>query len=462
MFQAGRTINIYSDITIHPDITTAGGNITLLAGVQHGDFLPGRWALASNPTGGNPILGEGWISIDHVADLATNGGNVTLRAGNDITFLNQSAIRTGSGDVTLEAGNNLRIIGSSTIDTGNGNFTATSNEIDISATIRGTGTATLQPFSTTQDIVVAGSSNTATLDLTTAELNSLQDGFAQIVIGRSDSTGLVALNSSFAFQDPVHIAGGSTLIGPSQNTTWTVTGTGRGNLSGFNESLTFANIEHLTGRSAGDSFILNGGSIDSVDGGNGIDNSLTGDNSANTWNITADNAGYVNGVGAFSNIQNLVGGSEADSFNVNGGSVAEINGGDGNNSLTGDNSANAWTIDGADTGQLNGSNRVSSIQNLTGGNDGDTFSFSGDDARISHSIDGAGGSDTLDYAGSGSDVTLTLGTNDPNQPATALSNIEFIRGNGKSTTLMGSDADSTWKLNDRNGGEVNGTHFSGI
>ena len=59
-----------------------------------------------------------------------------------------------------------------------------------------------------------------------------------------------------------------------------------------------------------------------LNGGTGT-NTLTGDNTANTWTITAADAGTVTGItGGFTNIANLTGGTGTDSFTLSGGSLS--------------------------------------------------------------------------------------------------------------------------------------------
>src|SRR5262249_25024512 len=54
----------------------------------------------------------------------------------------------------------------------------------------------------------------------------------------------------------------------------------------------------------------------SYDGGTGT-NPLVGPDATNTWTVTAGNAGNLNSTTTFSNVQNLTGGSSADSFVLN-------------------------------------------------------------------------------------------------------------------------------------------------
>ncbi len=133
-----------------------------------------------------------------------------------------------------------------------------------------------------------------------------------------------------------------------------------------------------------------------MDGGAGTNN-FTANNVANTWNISSVNGGSVTGVsGAFSNIQNLTGGSSADSFALNGGTLSgNINGGAGTNNLAADNVTNSWMISAVNGGTVTGiGGTFANIQNLFGGSGTDTFTFSGIGA-LSGSIDGGADLNTL-------------------------------------------------------------------
>jgi Ca2+-binding RTX toxin-like protein len=120
-----------------------------------------------------------------------------------------------------------------------------------------------------------------------------------------------------------------------------------------------------------------------------------------------------------------------------------INGGAGRNSLVGPDSANIWHISGGDAGTLSGTSlgspvRFTSIQNLTGGADADTFVFD-DGATLSGSIDGGGGINALDYAAYTTDVAVIL----PNHSATSVGggvfHIRDVSGRGPGSNILVGD-----------------------
>ena len=242
------------------------------------------------------------------------------------------------------------------------------------------------------------------------------------------------------------------------NATWTLTGADAGSIATTAGATSFVNIQTLTGGAGNDSFVLNGGTLSgAINGGLGV-NSLTADNVANTWNITGADSGTVTGVGGFSNIANLTGGTGTDSFTLSGGTLSgAIDGGlTGANTLTADNVANTWTISGADTGTVTGiTGTFSHIGNLTGGSNDDAFTV-GASGSVSGLIDGGAqvGSDTLDYSAVTAAVTTKIGTN--------FANIESVTGDGINDTLVGADVANTWTITGANAGTVGTVAFNGF
>src|SRR5262249_44706083 len=74
----------------------------------------------------------------------------------------------------------------------------------------------------------------------------------------------------------------------------------------------------------------------------------------------------------------------------------ELEGGAGNDSLTGPNQTNTWKLTGADTGSV-GAYKYASIENLVGGSNADSFVFA-KLAKVTGNVNGQGGTDTLDYS----------------------------------------------------------------
>ena len=192
--------------------------------------------------------------------------------------------------------------------------------------------------------------------------------------------------------------------------------------------------------------------------GGGGNETLFGPNTANTWNITGHNAGDLNGTVQFSGIQNLTGGSDTDVFQLKkGGSLdGVIDGGDGNNTLIGPDTSNTWHITGPNDGDLNGAPQFFNIENLTGGTGADTFQVKSG-GSVSGMIDGGGGTgtNTLDYSSYSGPVTVDL----RNQAATGtggIAHIQSAKGGSGPSTLVGPDTDNVWHITGNDAGDVNG------
>src|SRR5262249_39628823 len=106
-----------------------------------------------------------------------------------------------------------------------------------------------------------------------------------------------------------------------------------------------------------------------LDGKTGTD-TLTGENKANAWSITAVDGGTPNGSYKFAGIENLIGGTQVDTFTLSGtGSLSGfIQGGAGSDKLQGRDVTNTWSISGADAGTVtNVGAGFSGVENLVGG-----------------------------------------------------------------------------------------------
>ncbi|MEQ9001049.1 MAG: hypothetical protein RID53_31680 [Coleofasciculus sp. B1-GNL1-01] len=419
--------------------TGDGGDIAVKAGGDlsiNGDVL----SLTNNGNGGNITFNVGGnIYTDDIQSIGNlSSGTINLRSGGtiDTTFFggtagvifscsgigNQcSGGNSAGGDVTLEAATSIITNINATGSLGGGNIIVTSDEIDIGASSNG-GTIELKPFTADQDIVIGASTtnNTAALDLTAAKLNRLQDGFSSITIGRTDSNGTITLANTVTFNDPVNIAGGSELIGTDGDTTFTITSTDAGNISGFGSPLTFSSIETITGGSANDTFAFTNNATLSgtIDGGGGTD---TLDYSSNPTPVTV-NLAAIGG----ENIEAAIG-NTGSTFN--------------------------WAITNSNSGTINDTLNFNTFSNLTGGNNDDTFSFN-DGVTFTGTVDGGAGTDTLDYSAYTSPLTVNLAV-------LGGTNIEQVHGTPNATsTLIANNTANTWNITGSNSGTVNGLNFS--
>jgi hypothetical protein len=127
---------------------------------------------------------------------ATNNDGIHLSTGGSITVQ-----ATGTGNIRLEASANnnsipINLTGG-VIDATGGNVTLTGDEIQLSGTtqVNGKGTITLEPLRPSLPILIGGTQNTpdAPLNLIQTEVDTLK-GFAQMVIGRTNGTGAIAVD----------------------------------------------------------------------------------------------------------------------------------------------------------------------------------------------------------------------------------------------------------------------------
>ncbi|NET58864.1 MAG: filamentous hemagglutinin N-terminal domain-containing protein, partial [Symploca sp. SIO2E6] len=398
--------------------------------------LDGTGGSGTDPNRGIQIQDNSRVSsVDGDINLTGTGGDGNGNDNQGIFVRNGVVESTGTGAITLEGtaanGEGIRFEGDSSVAAGDGTIAFLADEIDLlgNTQISGTGDIQLQPLDNALDITIGGTIDDNGLNLDTNELNSLQDGFAQITIGRADSTGTVTINNGATFNDPVNIAGGSTLVGPEQETTYELTGANQGNLNSiFPNGLTFNNIENLTGGSANDSFVF----------GDGVD--FNGSITDNGGNDTFDFSAYttdpdvnLNTLG-IAGIENLIGTTNVVS------------------TLTGADNPNDWEITDLNEGTINGVN-FTDFGNLIGGSLDDSFVFA-DGANVNGSISGNGGTDNLDFSAYTSDPNVNLNT------LGAVGIEEIIGTTNADSTLIGADNPNDWEITDLNEGTINGVNFT--
>ncbi|MDH5178371.1 MAG: hypothetical protein OEY07_01820, partial [Gammaproteobacteria bacterium] len=318
------------------------------------------------------------------------------------------------------------------------------------------------------------------------------------------------------------IAGNNELIGRDSNSTWTIDALNGGSVRTVSTIYVnrFDRIQNLTGGSGNDTFnysgagstaggVVDGGNHtvrDSVDmstlgtasvnlgtgftnierfTGNNVSSTLTAGDTTNTWLITDENDGSVNGID-FIDFNNLIGGSDDDMFTysdpgnitglVNGGghlfgdevnmvnlAVANVilgtrftnielfTGNNVDSTITGADVVNGWTIDNENDGSVN-SIQFLDFNKLVGGANDDTFTFTST-GSITGSVDGGAHNnrDSVDMSAL-TTVSITLGSS-------GFNNIERYTGNNSDSTLTGENIPNTWNITDLNDGTVNGIEF---
>ncbi len=405
----------------------------------------GRYARATTSNGGN-ITQSGALTITGTAGLNAGAGNINLNnTGNDF----QGAVSvTAAAAVTLDDTNSLTLNG----------------------------------------IAAAGA--------------------VAINFGQGGGTSTLSLSDTAITGTSLTISGGSashdTLVGNDNGDTFTITGSNSGTISatGLPGTTTFSGVGSLTGGTGNDEFLFNGGTLaGSINGVSGTDtlaytsgpisvnlqthtatdiggtfsnitnligsgnagDTLIGANTTNAWTINAANGGSV-GSFTFSAIANLTGGTGDDTFTISGGTLSGTITG-GGFALNGDTivgtgaSAYFFDITASNAGSIGTSSGTpanvvhafSGIQNLTGGNGDDTFAFSTASSALTGTIDGGGGTNTVDYTGS-SVTSVTLGAALPG--AGSITNIQDLIGSGAGFTLVADGTGDDFTISGGNSGNV--------
>ena len=247
-----------------------------------------------------------------------------------------------------------------------------------------------------------------------------------------------AANDSFTllfdpFEGSIEGRGGANrLSGGFSALDYHVTGPNSGSVNGLT---TFVEIGDLFGGFEDDVFELDGGTIDGAfDGRAGID-TIIADDVINDFTVTGTNAGVLTAVApnAFSNIENLSGGSQDDTFTLSGGGTIDglIDGADGSDTLVADDVTNVFTITGLGSGELTGTGGFTQIETLVGGTSVDLFVFNG--GTLDGSIDGGDSlNDTLVADSNGTSITVDgVDSGQLTEATGGFANIEnIIGGNG--------------------------------
>ena len=233
--------------------------------------------------------------------------------------------------------------------------------------------------------------------------------------------------------------GDDTLVGADTDATWNITSQNSGKV---NTGLVFTGVENLTGGAKADAFVFADGA--------GVDGSINGKEGNNTLNWSAYTTpvkanlatGKATGIGGqFTWIENFVGSS----------STAD--------ELTGFDLPNTWSITANNAGNIDGIFNFSSFENLTGGSQPDWFQFA-DGKGVSGNIDGALGRDTLDWSAYTTPITVNLGLGTANGIGGVFARIENVIGGQANDTLIGPLGDVNWFLTGNNQGTAGDITYS--
>ncbi len=341
------------------------------------------------------FAGTGTFSMNNVSALSSLAGGVTISSGGTLSLnnLTSNAALTLNGGTLLTTGTTqldglVTLNASSIIKT-----TSLSDALTITGAIDGAAGLNLQGPGSID--LVGDIGGVTPLTSLTSSAGNLTVGSAGIhTVGSQTYISNLTLGAdALLLSDSGNINFQSSMVGGNHNLTVTGSNLSFGStaLSGFNN------------------IVLNG---------TGVNNSLTIlTNDPQTWQITGSDLGAINsmvGVNSlqFNNIQNLVGGSGANNFVLNGGTVSgSITGGSGTqNVLTIASGPANWTISGADSGGATGvGGGFSQIQYLTGGSGTSTFTFTGT-GSITGQVDGGNTTsiNIVNFTGYAAPVKLTL------------------------------------------------------
>ena len=365
------TLSAVNDLTLNGDfiqsnsLTGNGGSIQLTAqtgSISGSEVTVNTSATGIDGTGGQITLtaGNRIEAGDLRSEADQQAGSIQATAQTDrirLRGINTQSTQASAGTIALTAPVNLQL-GSITVGgvTPGTTVTLTSNEIDFlpgsSASATENATLTLLPFTSTQTIRLGGSVDTGTtvLDLTVDDLAGLGNGFSDVTIGGTNSFATLTLEPGLTFRDSVTLqgrsllAGGSTLVTSVPGSTFTLTASNTGLITGGgitledNGELQFINVTNLNAGSGVDNLVINTGSnetialtvsavgaptgtaagvtfsgIDSLDA-QGSSDTLLGTANPDTIGISAPNSGSISGVITFTGIENIDSGAGDDNL----------------------------------------------------------------------------------------------------------------------------------------------------
>ncbi len=239
------TITSNNDIVIGHALNGTGtlsiGQTAATIGMGVGTGQTGAVAISNAELA---LIGSGWSELQFGTATAVSGTHAAINVGaynwnNNVTF------RSISGAINI---NGIQ-------DTGARNFTiSTSGNPAINAAINGTGLLRIIPAAVSTTMGIGGS---GTLNLTSGEISNFGAGWDQIIFGREDGTGAVAVAARTWNNDVVVQSGTGviTISGATMGTNdLTLSTNGNlsltGNLTGTSQ-LTIKNTSGLAGISLG-------------------------------------------------------------------------------------------------------------------------------------------------------------------------------------------------------------------
>lgn len=362
----------------------------------------GTDAFTLNDANANNIDGAGGndsVTYSTATDIAINFNalNTAIVTGSFTgtdTVTNLEEFNTGGGDDTFTFNSN---VGNLTLNSGGGSNTYEFDAVDGNINITDTGGSTFLDF--------GGYTDGARIDLGSSSSQT---------VSMSDSSLIVTLNGTFdnivgsTFSDNISgTSGVDTILG----------GNGNDFIWGEDspDNLYGEDGDDYINGGAGSDILVGGAGNDTIDGGadiDTIDESASGDNLTVTLTNSTGSIVYPTETDTLLNIENVNTGSGSDTFNIsdldnnvltdNGGAdVANVSGGSGIIIINRDATGVDVSATGIGTDRYNGIETV----NVTGSGTDDTFQIndSGD-----NTLDGAGGTDSIDYSSTPGSMTVTI------------------------------------------------------
>ena len=397
-------------------------------------------------SGIDAVVGSGSASDSLTAPAGTNTLNVTgAGAGNingTFTFSAIETINGGAGTDTLSgpaAGSTWTVNGA-----GSGSITGVINFSSVENLVG--GNSGVDTFGFTDAGTISGTLNGgsgASIDVLNYSTRTIR---VDVSLANSSATGIFG-GAASGFSGIESFVGSSaatdTLVGTNSLTNWFITAANTGNFTSAVAANVFAGFENLTGGTGNDSFFLSDGvGVTGTINGGGAPGTDTLSYAAYSTTVNVILGGAATGVGTVLGIENVIGGTQA------------------NDSLTGPNLANTWNLGAGTSGNIvnsNGTITYSSFESLNGGTNSDAFLI-GVGSTIT-SIGGGSGIDSLNWSAQSvaRNVQLSaLGGTDGFNGADTTSGLNFTNINSvtgssaNNDALTGLNTLSTWELDGTN------------
>ncbi len=400
-FTGGGTGEDWANLSGAGAITVNVGSYTGFAGVIGGigstlagdDGRTNNWSIQA-------VIDQNNATTDGQNDGTVNGG---------LRFVNFDNLRGGDGVDNFVIASSGAFQG--TIDGNGGANTLTAkNEVntwnihasDSTLAYAGTNSGIITTFNNIRDLTGGNVRDVVTVD-NGVSINSFNagDGNNDVTINGTVAGAITA----GAGADTIRISGsaGSGNAGAGNDTiAMGAAGTVIGLIDGGGDSDTV----DLTARTTATTVQIgtapdaafNVAQIETINANGAVANTLVGDGGDNTWIVDGANRGSVAGV-AFTGFRNLTGGAGVDTFTVNnGGSVVNINTGDGaTNSVT---AVAGGAVTGTITGGIGADTiDVSGSVNAISAGGGDDIIFVRAGGTVAGSVDGGAGNDTFTVRG---------------------------------------------------------------